>query len=911
MKVIAKAALIVGAVAAIATGVGAIVGGTAFLAATGVSLATVSAIGTVAGLVGSVAASLSKPKGTTAGSLTDFKLDPAATIPIMFGRTYNGGNVVARDSWGTDSRYQGFAVVYSGCGPIASIEGFYVDRTLVTFNADGSAIGSAFGASGGKGPWMWFKSQLGRTPEPAALQFGVAGFPGWTAAHKLSGYAAGTLVLQFDKNGKKYQGGVPKTGIVGLGVRAWDPRLDSTYPGGNGTCRLADPTTWPSTRNPWILALQFALGWSENGYLVGGIGALARTIIISDYVAAANIADANGWKVSGVRATGDPKWDTLKLLAEAGGGEPLWLGACLSCLISSPKVSVGTITSADLRGPITIVGTQSRRGGRINTGIPNFRSEPHGWEMISASAIPVATYVAEDGGTRTKEIPFQMVADLGQAAQLTAYSIVNGREFGPIEIKLDPRWIGLQPGMAVNLQIPEAGLNGQQAIVIARSIDPGSAMVSITLKSETPAKHAFALGSTAVAPPTPSLVAPDYETAAVNYELAGQSAAYIRNSAPRDVALSAAVVQANQVKSATLTTAPWASISGLIVKDEGNVGPNAERTTSLQAAQTSFSLIYAPLTGTKRLYATVKAVSGDWITLFGDKGGAGQHTWFNLKTGVVGTNNNTSASIEALGNGWYLCSILNTFNGGNVGFTVASGDATNNSVVGQKALFTNVYWSDPATAVAVTIGDHTRDYPDRSIAVTGATLQGLPFSSNVLIYYDDQSRSATAPAYQWTLDYEVAVNSASNPYRHYVGLTPTPAASGAPVQGDPPPYPGGGGYCVDEDAMVLLYDGSEKRAGDLVVGDLVKTRHELTFEVGNWPVQAVDRAWCEEAWQWRTVRGSPAHLVHALDDWHRLDEVGEPAGSCYVAKITVAGAHTLITNGELSHNIKMNQQQQL
>lgn len=767
MKVVAKAALIVGAVAAVATGVGAIVGATAFASlGLGVSLATISAIGTVAGLVGTVAQSLSKPKaGSVSGSLTDFKLDPAATIPIMFGRTYNGGNVVHRDTWGTDNQYQGFVVVYSGCGPIGSIEQFQADRTTIPFDGNGAAAGGGFGP-GGKGPWMWFGSQIGQTPEPAALASPVAGFPGWTAAHKLSGYAAGILVLKFDKDGKKYQGGVPKTGIVGEGVRAWDPRLDSTYPGGNGPSRRDNPATWTPTRNPWLIALQFAFGWWENGYLVGGVGAPGTSVIVSDYVAAANVADANGWEASGVRATGDPKWDTLKLLCEAGGGEPVWLGAALSCMVSTPRVSVATITTDDLRGPISIVGTQTRRGGRVNTGIPVFRSEAHGWEEIPASAITVATYVAEDGGTRTKEIPFRLVANLDQAAQLTAYSLVNGREFGPIETKLDPRWIGLAPGMAVDLDVPEAGLFGQQAIVIARSIEPATGLISVTFKSETAAKHAFALGASAVAPPTPSLGAPDYATAAVNYETAGQAATYIRNSAARNVSLSAA----------------------------------------------------------------------------------------------------------------------------------DAGDGT----------------------ATISISAHVRDYPDRDLAIPAATLTGAPLdTSAVLVYYDDVGRSDTTPDYHWTLDYEEAVNSVTYPYRHYVGLVPTPAAGGQPTDGDPPPYPGGGGYCVHEDTMILLEDGAWIRAAELRPGMLVRTLREDDLAEGVWPVSAVKVVPCSDAWRYSNpdaivaegavaaLVGSGGHRVWADGDWRRLDQVGVRSEACNVVAISVPGARTYVSNGLLSHNIKM------
>lgn len=535
MKVIRTAALIVGAVALVATGVGAVIGAGAFAATFGVSLGLVSAIGSIAGIVAQLTAP--KPKNTVGGSLTDFKLDPTASVPIMLGRTYHAGNIVHRDTWGAKNKYQGFVVVYSGCGPVAEVEGFYIDMAQVKA---GLSSGSVTGANAN---FAYFAGQRGLQPEPAAVPSPIAGFPGWTAAHKLSGMCAGIPVFVFDEKGKKWSGGIPKNGIVGTGVLGYDPREDSTYPGGDGACRSLVESTYLSTKNPWILALTFALGYWQNGKRVGGVGVPIEAINVAAFVEAANIADVNGWEASGLVYTGDQKWDVLKMLAQAGGGDMVWEGARLSCTVSAPKVSVDTIRSSDLRGPVKIVGTQTRRTGRINTIIPVCRLEGHGWEEVPLAAIEAGTYVAEDGGTRTKEVKFPLAggADAraeAQVAQLAAYEVVNGREFGPVSLKLGPEWATLAPGMAVDLDIPEAELDGQ-FVVLGTAFDPAGVSVNIELRSETPSKHPYALGVTTTAPPTPSLVPPDYEQIAVDFEDAPTAATRIRSSSARGASISA------------------------------------------------------------------------------------------------------------------------------------------------------------------------------------------------------------------------------------------------------------------------------------------------------------------------------------------------------------------------------------
>ena len=46
--------------------------------------------------------------------------------------------------------------------------------------------------------------------------------------------------------------------------------------------------------------------------------------------------------------------------------------------------------------------------------------------------------------------------------------------------------------------------------------------------------------------------------------------------------------------------------------------------------------------------------------------------------------------------------------------------------------------------------------------------------------------------------------------------------------------------CPDPKMLILMSDDTSKKAGDLVIGDLVKTYHEKSFELGNYEVEFVD-----------------------------------------------------------------------
>jgi hypothetical protein len=117
---------------------------------------------------------------------------------------------------------------------------------------------------------------------------------------------------------------------------------------------------------------------------------------------------------------------------------------------------------------------------------------------------------------------------------------------------------------------------------------------------------------------------------------------------------------------------------------------------------------------------------------------------------------------------------------------------------------------------------------------------------------------------------------------------------------------GGGGYCVTTDTMILMADGTEKPAGELQVGDMLRTQHEHTLEWGDYPIEAIqfveDDVLSADIGI-RRMRATADHRIW-LTGWVRMESIGVPAGRATVAKITVTDAHTYVSNGVLSHNAK-------
>lgn len=515
MKVLKIAAMVIGAVALVATGIGLAAGAGSLSAAFNAGLGTIGlgglsasvglgtmsavALGALAIDASMLAAKFGPKPPAGSGSQVKWKADPYAGMPYVVGRTRVGGNIIYRAGHGgTNNDYQTIVTALS-VGPIKSIQQTIMNGAAVTFLAGGAASGAFAGQA-------WQVSQLGACPEATALTCPVDAAPGWTSSHKLSGLAAVLNTFKYDTKSQQQLTSVPDTSHVVEGVYVYDPRQDSTYPGGSGPCRAYDESTYVWSENPHLHALTWAIGRWHNGVRVAGIGtgnhvsgSEVKGVDVASFVEGANLDDARGWKIGGeVRTRGDTPWNVLKLMLQSGGAEPELIGGIITSINQAPRVSLATIGPNDIVGECSFSGTQRRRS-RINGIIPTYRSEAHDWELVPAKEVSVPAFVAMDGDERTRDLPWPLVQNVDQVSQLALYEIYNAREAGPGSVPLKPYWLNYRPGDCVTFA-PEPGLS-IKAMIRGRAPDLQTGVVTYQLRGETDAKHAFALGQTGTAPP--------------------------------------------------------------------------------------------------------------------------------------------------------------------------------------------------------------------------------------------------------------------------------------------------------------------------------------------------------------------------------------------------------------------------
>ncbi len=505
-----KVAVIAGAVALVAVTVGAAAGALAPAAlagsagVAGVSAATLTSIATYASIasgIASIGAQVTAKKPPARGTINQVMIAAEPVAPYIIGRTYSGGVLRHDVGYGATLKkvpnpYRGMVIVYSAAGPCQALEGIYLDYTQVPVSGDA--------ATGYYAGFLYRDYRRGLFSE-TALTPNWSGMPNWSAAHKLSSKAAILWNAKFDKDGKRFASGFPASGAVWQGVMTYDARQDSTYPGGAGAHRINDEGTWTYSECPGRHALAYVLGRFRNGKKVFGVGLPADGIIVQDFVTLSNICDANGWKVGGVIYEPGDRWANLKRILEAGAAEPLWRGGKLGLRFNAPRISLYTVTDADLADDDGEVTAMQPWAQRLNGIRPKYRSEANKWEYVQSDLVSIPGFLAEDGEPKIEEQQFDLVQWGDQAAQLAAYRLLNGRELAPIILRFKPHMRQFGPGDMLTFDLPEHGLVGVDAIIMKRDPDAARMVWTMTFMSESPGKHDFALGRTGTAPPTPAL----------------------------------------------------------------------------------------------------------------------------------------------------------------------------------------------------------------------------------------------------------------------------------------------------------------------------------------------------------------------------------------------------------------------
>ncbi|TZG25572.1 phage tail protein, partial [Sphingomonas montanisoli] len=261
------------------------------------ALGVSAALSTVAGVAGLGPKS---PKATLSQlDRLSASINPSASRKFVFGRGPFGSDIRYVEPSGTDQEYVDY-IIACAAHRVESIDELWIDDLLAW--------------TPGTGPQGKYAGYLTVTPvlEGNALNtVPINGGLKWGSTRRLTGCAYIHVRIKRTGNSKKAEspfvsGLSSRLTIVGNGAPVYDPRFDSTVPGGSGSQRANDQSTWAFTasglgqgRNLALQTLTYQLGWRINGKLSVGPGTPPQRINLASYITAANLCDEDILRADG------------------------------------------------------------------------------------------------------------------------------------------------------------------------------------------------------------------------------------------------------------------------------------------------------------------------------------------------------------------------------------------------------------------------------------------------------------------------------------------------------------------------------------------------------------------------------------------------------------------------------------
>jgi len=263
-KTLGKIAIAVAVVALVATGVGAAVGaGLIAATATTAAIATVATYASLAAVALSIGASLlaPKPKAPKQSPSTMDRLNVSMSLraprTLVFGKTAMATDLRDQEVIGADKDYIHRFLVIAAHQVENVQEIWFDDKKAWDWVAGGTVYGDYVG-------YLTINVRTVGTPANAINISGRMG-----ANRRYTGCAYVHMVFKATGNSKKtespFSASIPgRITIIGEGLRCYDPRQDSTQPGGAGAMRADNQGSWtygPHARNPACQLATYLLGW--------------------------------------------------------------------------------------------------------------------------------------------------------------------------------------------------------------------------------------------------------------------------------------------------------------------------------------------------------------------------------------------------------------------------------------------------------------------------------------------------------------------------------------------------------------------------------------------------------------------------------------------------------------------------
>jgi hypothetical protein len=523
-KVLKVLAVVAGVAAVVASGGSLLafgtVAGASFL---GVGVGTLSLIATGLSIASSVLAP--RPKAPQASPASIERLN-ASIIPrtprkIWFGHTAGATDI--RDQEYTDN--QGFLhrFVVVASHKINGVQQIWFDDKLAWTSAGGA-----------QGEYAGYLNVTVINEGSAANAINISARMGNT--RRYTGLAYVYLRYKLTGNNKKTQSpfaqSIPsRMTIRGKGAFVYDPRLDSTVPGGSGPQRANDQSTWvwsdSASRNPALQLLWWLLGWRINGLLAVGKGIPANRIDLASFIVAANLCDE---PVTLAVGGTEPRYRSDQLFSEGDSASVVLDGLRstmnadlddvdgklrVTVFHNDLAVPVANFTDDDYIKPFNWQQTPSLYD-TFNI-VRGAYTDPSNISLYQPAEYPEVALSSPDGIDRIDSFDLPGVQSVSQAQRLAKTRLQRGQYGGTFSTVLNARGWKVQKNDVVTVTLSRLGWTNK-LFRVAEMEHRTDGTCPITLREEHASIYAWdADEAPAVTPTAPTVY--DFSKSAINLDL--------------------------------------------------------------------------------------------------------------------------------------------------------------------------------------------------------------------------------------------------------------------------------------------------------------------------------------------------------------------------------------------------------
>ena len=443
-------------------------------------------------------------------SRLNVSLDPSTPRKAVFGTTAMPLDLRYHESSGTNQEYVDYIVAVAA-HKVKSIDEIWFEEKL------------AWSASGGvTATYSGYLTVTTRTEGTAANTIAINGGSKWGTSRRLTGCAYVHLRIKRTGNTKTAEsplvGGLPsRVTIIGDGAPLYDPRKDSTVPGGSGSHRATDQTTWGAytdaddTDNPALQLLWWLIGWKINSKLSVGCGVPYTRIDMESFITAANICDetvtlATGgtqkrYRTSGTASDADDRMDIINNFLMSMNATLRDSGGKLTLTVMKNDLADYTLRldEQDMLGEFD---WQQTRGLTENYNIARGRFiDPSQNSLYQLVDYPEVGFASPDGVERVMSVDLYYVED-GRRAQRLAKQILQRNQYrGMFSAVFNAKALGCQVGDVVLMSLEALGWSNKPFRVVSQEIR-FDGQVPLALVEESAAIYAWDREDSAPVTPT-------------------------------------------------------------------------------------------------------------------------------------------------------------------------------------------------------------------------------------------------------------------------------------------------------------------------------------------------------------------------------------------------------------------------